>query len=65
MGKDVAVDDHAYKHGLTEQEIRYAWDHFVRMLHRGSPREGQILPSGATCKVDWCRWPPLNGSTAF
>lgn len=46
MGKDVTVDDHAYKHGLTEQEIRYAWDHFVRMLHRGSPREGQILAIG-------------------
>ena len=46
MAEDIIIDDHAYKHGLIEREIRYAWEHFVRMLHRGSPREGQILVVG-------------------
>ncbi len=42
----VVVDEHAFKHGLDEEEIRFAWDHFVRLVHRGSPDEGQILAVG-------------------
>ena len=42
----VFVDEHAYKHGLSEDEIRYAWQHFVRLVHRGAPNEGQVLAVG-------------------
>lgn len=42
----VFVDDHAFKHGLSEVEIRYAWEHFLKKQYRGAPREGQILAVG-------------------
>lgn len=33
----VVVDAHAFKHGLSEEDIRYAWDNAVDM----KPRDGK------------------------
>ena len=43
---DVIVDEHAFKHGLSEDDIRYAWDNYVRKQHRGSPNEGTAVAVG-------------------
>ena len=43
---EIIVDEHAYKHGLTEEQIRYAWDNFVKKLFRGKPNEGEIVCVG-------------------
>ncbi len=44
--KNVYVHPHALKHGLTENDIRFAWEHFVRKQHRKSPEEDKILTVG-------------------
>lgn len=43
---EVFVDVHAFKHGVAEEDIRYAWSHFVCMQFRGAPREGEVLAIG-------------------
>ena len=43
---EVVVAVHAYKHGLAEADIRYAWEHFLCRQYRGAPNEGQILAVG-------------------
>ena len=44
------IEEHAFKHGLTEEEIRYAWSHFLRKRYRGAPNEGEIVAIGFDCK---------------
>jgi hypothetical protein len=34
------------KHGLSEDDILYAWDNFVRKQYRESPEEDKILVVG-------------------
>ena len=36
---DVDVDEHALKHGLVETEIKFAWEHRIKMRHRPVPNE--------------------------
>ena len=43
---EVIVVEHAYKHGLSFEQIEYAWNHPVRKQYRGAPQEGQILLIG-------------------
>lgn len=43
---EVHVDAHALRHGVAEEDIRYAWRNFVRLRHRGTPNEGQVLAIG-------------------
>lgn len=38
--------DHAFKHGLTEKQIRHAWENYVRKQHRKTPSEDEILVVG-------------------
>lgn len=40
------VAEHALKHGLSEEDIRYAWSNFVRKQYRGAPNEGEIVVVG-------------------
>ena len=40
------VVEHALKHGLSEEDIRYAWSNFVRKQYRGAPNEGEIVVVG-------------------
>ncbi|MEG2982314.1 MAG: hypothetical protein RR794_01515, partial [Raoultibacter sp.] len=40
------IDGHAYKHGIEEGDIRYAWKNFIRKQYRGAPNEGQIIAVG-------------------
>lgn len=44
----VEVDSHALKHGLTEPEIRYAWENYLRKQRRSAPDEDRIIAIGAT-----------------
>lgn len=37
---------HALKHGLTEQKVRYAWEHFVVLQTRKPPRHDQVAAIG-------------------
>lgn len=43
---DVYVHPHALKHGLSEEEIRYAWSNFVRSQFRHAPNEDQCVRIG-------------------
>lgn len=40
------IVEHALKHGLLEDDIRFAWDNFVRKQYRGAPNEGEIIAVG-------------------
>lgn len=40
---EVLVDLHALKHGLTEEEILYAWKNYVRKQHRRAPKEDRVV----------------------
>ena len=46
MMEEVFIARHAFKHGLCEDDIRYAWDNFLRRQYRGAPNEGQVLAIG-------------------
>ena len=43
---DPIVEEHAFKHGLNEKEILYAWEHFLAKQYRGAPNEGEIVVVG-------------------
>lgn len=43
---DVFVHPHALKHGLSEDEILYAWSNFVRSQMRQAPQEDQCVRVG-------------------
>lgn len=43
---EIVVHDHALKHGLTEEDVVYAWNNFVRKQRRRVPREHEILVIG-------------------
>ncbi len=45
---DVIIHPHALKHGLTEDEVCYAWENFVRRQSRATPRTDQIVAIGVT-----------------
>ena len=40
---ELVVHPHALKHGVTEDQIVNAWEHFVRMQNRTTPNEDVIL----------------------
>ena len=44
----VFVAEHALKHGLTESEILYAWENYVRMQQRSAPHEEYVVAVGCT-----------------
>lgn len=46
LNEDVFIDDHALKHGIEQEDIEYAWEHFAALRHRGSPRDGEIVLVG-------------------
>ena len=46
MSGDVFIDEHAFKHGLSPEDIEFAWTHFVLKKYRGKPDEGQIAAIG-------------------
>lgn len=43
---DVFVHSHALKHGLTEQQIIFAWNNFVASQPRSAPDEDKVLRIG-------------------
>ena len=43
---EIVVHDHALKHGLTEEDVLYAWNNFIRKQRRKVPREDEILVVG-------------------
>lgn len=43
------IAEHALKHGLTESEILYAWNNYVRMQQRPAPNEEYVA-------AIWSRW---------
>lgn len=45
---EVVVHPHALKHGISEEDVLYAWNNFVRKQRRSSPREDEIVVIGAT-----------------
>lgn len=44
--REVIVAEHALKHGLTESQVRYAWDNYVAMQRRNAPDEDMIVAIG-------------------
>ena len=45
---DTEVAEHALTHGLTEDEVRYAWEHALRKQHRPAPDEDYAAAVGTT-----------------
>ena len=43
---ELFIASHAFKHGLEEESILYAWNNFLRLQHRGSPHEGEVVAVG-------------------
>lgn len=43
---ELYIDQHAFKHGISAEDIEYAWEHFVARRHRSSPNEHQIVAVG-------------------
>ena len=43
---EVIVHPHALKHGLSEEDILFAWGQFLRQRHRDEPRSEQIVAVG-------------------
>ena len=43
---ELYVDEHAFKHGLSEGQILYAWGNFIKKMYRGKPNEGEIVCVG-------------------
>ena len=44
--ENVYVHPHALKHGLTEEEILYAWDNYISKRRRHIPNTDQIIAVG-------------------
>ena len=44
--QEIYLHPHAFKHGLTEEEIREAWENFVAKAHRTASRSEQIVCVG-------------------
>lgn len=43
---DVIIAEHAFKHGISQEDIVYAWENFVRKQYRGAPHEGEVVVVG-------------------
>ncbi|MBQ9069148.1 MAG: hypothetical protein IJ131_08830 [Eggerthellaceae bacterium] len=43
---ELIIDEHALMHGLAADDIEYAWYNFVAKMHRGAPKEGEIIAVG-------------------
>lgn len=43
---NLVVEEHALKHGLSKEQILYAWGNFVMRQNRSSPNEDQIVVIG-------------------
>lgn len=43
---DVIIAEHAFKHGVSKEDIEHAWEHFVRKQYRGAPHEGEVVAVG-------------------
>ena len=39
---ELIIHEHALKHGMSEDDIRYAWDNFVKTQPRGEDFEVRI-----------------------
>ena len=39
---DIIIHNHALSHGLTKQDIAYAWGNFIKMQPRGNEFEVRI-----------------------
>lgn len=46
----IVIHPHALKHGLSEEDIQYAWKNFLARRWRKAPNENQIVTIGATRK---------------
>lgn len=43
---NLIVEEHALKHGLSKEQILYAWGNFVMRQNRSSPNEDQVVVIG-------------------
>ncbi len=44
----LVVAEHAFKHGLSEESIRFAWENRMASQHRKAPYEDQVVAIGLT-----------------
>ena len=59
---DIYFSAHAFKHGLTEEQIRFAWDNFVRKQHRNVPQEDEIIAVGYDREGSFIEIVAINGA---
>lgn len=53
---EIVVHDHALKHGLTEEDVLYAWNNFVRKQRRKVPWEDEYLLLASIAICVRCKW---------
>lgn len=47
---EVFINEHAFKHGVSQKDIEYAWENFYKKQYRGAPHEGEIVLIGPDTK---------------
>lgn len=45
---EIVVHEHALKHGLSREEIEFAWEGFICQRHRCTPHSDQVVAVGVT-----------------
>lgn len=43
---EIMIHTHALKHGVSEEDIRFAWEHFIRQRYRDVPNNEQVVAVG-------------------
>lgn len=63
---EVYIHPHALKHGISEEEIKDAWENFVAKTKRPTPKDDQILCVGFSKKRQrQYKWLQLKIKTAL
>ena len=44
---EVFINEHAFKHGVSQRDIEYVWENFQKNQHSGAPHEGEIVVIGS------------------
>ena len=43
---DTFIAEHAFKHGISQEDIEHAWENFHKKQYRGAPHEGEVVVIG-------------------
>ena len=61
----VDVDEHALIHGLSEDEVRHAWENSLRKQHRPAPNEDYAAAIGVTQAGDMVQMVAVQNENGY